>query len=116
MANTSEIKKEIREVVKKLSQEFNVILTEQSIVQNGRRYHGVALDRSICLFVCNNQLQEGIIKAGQRQSIFEKCYWLSLSDCNKKLVVFTNKDFYNKFMNEYCEYFKKIDTKLFIND
>jgi len=117
MANTSEIKKDIREVVKKLSNEYKVMLNEKNIVQNGRKYHGFAIDNSICLFVCNNQLQDGIIKAGQRASIFEKCYWLTLAECSKKLLVFTDKDFYNKFIEEYYKYLDlgKIEVKFYSN-
>lgn len=112
MADTSEIKKEIREVVKKLASELNVVFSESCIIPNGKRYHGVS-GKEICLFVCNNQLQEGKIKAGQRASIFEKCYWLSLSECQQKLLVFTDKDFYNKFRDEYSDYLKEIKMKLF---
>ncbi len=112
MADTSEIKKEIREVVKKLASELGVVFSENCIIPNGRKYHGVS-ENEICLFVCNNQLQEGKIKAGQRASIFEKCYWLSLSNCKEKLLVFTDKDFYNKFLNEYYAYLKEIKIKLF---
>jgi len=116
MANTTEIKKQIKEVVNKLSSEYGVNLHERDIVPNGRKYNGVAYDNSICLFVCNNKLQEGIIKAGQRSAIFEKCYWLSLSDCDKKLLVFTNKEFYYKFIEEYSDYLKGIELRLYINE
>ena len=116
MANTSGIKKDIKEVVKKLSKEYGVIFHEKSIVPNGRKYNGVAYDNSICLFICNNQLQDGIIKAGQRSAIFEKCYWLNLSDCSKKLLVFTDKGFYYKFIEEYFDYLKDIEVKLYINE
>lgn len=112
MADTSEIKKEIREVVKKLAVKFGVVFAEENIIPNGKRYHGVS-GKEICVFVCNNHLQEGKIKAGQRASIFEKCYWLSLSECKQKLLVFTDKDFYNKFMDEYSVYLKEIKLELF---
>ena len=112
MADTSEIKKEIREVVKKLALKFGAVFSVESIIPDGKRYHGVS-GKEICLFVCNNQLQEGKIKAGQRASIFEKCYWLSLSECKQKLLVFTDKDFYNKFRNEYSAYLKEIKIELF---
>ncbi len=112
MADTSEIKKEIREVVKTLATDFGVVFSEKSIVPNGRRYHGVS-GSEICLFVCNNQLQEGKIKAGQRAAIFEKCYWLSLSNCKEKLLVFTDKEFYNRFIKEYSSYLTGITPKLY---
>lgn len=115
MGNTSQIKRDIREIVIHLSDKFNTQFHEGNILigKDSKKYHGVSSDGTICLFVCNNELQEGIIKAGQRASIFEKCYLLSLSKCQRKILVFTNVDFYNKFMEEYSDYLIEIGTFLY---
>ncbi len=110
MSDTTELKKDIRELVKKLSFQFDTILYEENILgkKDSRKYHGVSKDKGICLFVCNNKLSDDRIKAGQRASIFEKCYWLSLSSCKDKMLVFTNNDFHKKFILEYSDYLHDI--------
>ncbi len=115
MVDTTQIKKDIRDIVKQLSSEFNANFYEGNIIGNkeSRKYHGVSNDNTITLFVCSNELQEGKIKAGQRAAIFEKCYWLSLSKSTTKILVFTNSAFYNKFVEEYSDYLEDIQIRLF---
>lgn len=115
MADTAQIKIEIREIVSALGDRYNTKFYEGNILGNkeSRKYHGVSSDRTICLFVCNNELQDGKIKAGQRASIFEKCYWLNLSSYEKKLLVFTDGNFYYKFLEEYSDYLVGIETLLY---
>lgn len=115
MADTSQTKKDIRSIVRKLDNEFNTNFYEGNVLGSieSRKFHGVSSDNMISLFVCTNELQEGKIKAGQRASIFEKCYWLSLSKCNRKILIFTDGAFYNKFMDEYSDYLFDIETVLY---
>lgn len=115
MTDTSQVKKYIKELVKRLSNEFNTHFYEGNVLGNkeSRKFHGVSSDGTICLFVCTNELQEGKIKAGQRASIFEKCYWLSLSKCQRRILIFTDGAFYNKYMEEYSDYLAGIETVLY---
>lgn len=115
MGDTSQTKKDIREIVKRLSKEFSTDFYEGNVLGNkeSRKFHGISSDNTTCLFVCTNELQEGKIKAGQRASIFEKCYWLSLSKCQRKILVFTDGYFLNKFMEEYSDYLVDIETILY---
>lgn len=115
MGDTAQTKRDIRDIVKRLSNEFNTNFYEGNILGNreSRKYHGVSIDNVISLFVCTNELQEGKIKAGQRAAIFEKCYWLSLSKSDRKILVFTDGYFLNKFMEEYSDYLVGIETILY---
>lgn len=112
MGDTSQIKKDIRNIVRRLAIEFKTNFYEGNILGNmeSRKFHGVSSDKVISLFVCTNELQEGKIKAGQRSAIFEKCYWLSLSKSNRKILVFTDNYFHNKFIEEYSDYLVGIET------
>lgn len=86
MADTTQQKKQVREVMKVLSKQFNTLFTERNIVKKGDKMlklHGVSADNKIALFVLNNELVDDKIKAGQRSAIFEKCYLLTLSNCEK---------------------------------
>ncbi|AFM40272.1 hypothetical protein Desaci_1243 [Desulfosporosinus acidiphilus SJ4] len=115
MADTSQIKKDIREIVKSLSYQFNTTFYEGNILNSkeSRKFHGVSADKSICLFVCNNELQDGKLKAGQRSAIFEKCYWLTIANCQRRILIFTDGGFYNKFMEEYSGYLSGIETMVY---
>ncbi|MBK1809520.1 hypothetical protein JHL18_02525 [Clostridium sp. YIM B02505] len=115
MADTSQVKLDIRNIVKRLGNELGKEFYEATILQNkdSRKFHGVSSDKEISLFVCTNELQEGKIKAGQRASIFEKCYWLSLSKTTKKLLIFTDGLFFQKFKEEYEEYLDDIEIMLY---
>lgn len=115
MGDTSQVKLYIRDVVKRLGKDINKYFYEGSIVEKieARKYHGISDDNEICLFVCTNELQSGKIKAGQRAAVFEKCFWLTLSKCKRKMLVFTDGLFYEKFKNEYGDYLDKIETILF---
>jgi hypothetical protein len=112
MADTSQVKKDIREIVKHLAVEYKTQFHEGNILgeKDSRKFHGVSSDSKICLFVCTNELQDGKIKAGQRASIFEKCYWLNLSKCRRKILVFTDALFYNKFLEEYLDFLIDIEA------
>ncbi|AOR24138.1 hypothetical protein [Clostridium taeniosporum] len=115
MADTSQVKKDIRDIVKRLGQEFNKEFYEGSIIENKecRKFHGLSSDNEICIFVCTNKLQEGKIKAGQRAAIFEKCYLLTLSKTKRKILVFTDGLFYQKFKDEYLDYLNNIEILLY---
>ncbi|HZK54819.1 MAG TPA: hypothetical protein VFC84_11575 [Desulfosporosinus sp.] len=113
MADTTKEKKQVREVTNILSKQFNTLLIEKNVVDKGEKilkYHGVSLDEKIALFVLNNKLVDGRIKAGQNSSIFKKCYLLTLSDCEKKILVFTDAVFRQKFVEVYSEYLNGIET------
>ena len=115
MADTSQVKIEIRNIVSRLGKQLNKQFHEGYILENieSRKFHGTSSDNEICLFVCTNELQDGKIKAGQRASIFEKCYWLSLSKCKRKILVFTDGLFYEKFKDEYLDYLIDIEILLY---
>lgn len=65
MGDASQIKRDIRDIVKRLSKEFNTNFYGGNILENkeSRKFHGVACDNTISLFVCTNELQDGKIKA-----------------------------------------------------
>lgn len=115
MADTAQLKRDIRDTVKGLSDRFHTTFHEGNILgsKESRKFHGVSADGSICLFVCNNELQDGKVKAGQRASIFEKCYWLTIGDRRRRILVFTNRDFHNGFMEQYSEYLSGIETMVY---
>ncbi|MDF2891788.1 MAG: hypothetical protein K0R80_2155 [Clostridia bacterium] len=114
MSDTTDNKIIIREVVSLLSKKLSTIFHERNILRavDSRKYHGVSEELDMCLFVCTNELQKPKVRAGQRASIFEKCYWLTLSEKKRKVIVFTNEDFYNKFIEGYSEFLKGIETML----
>ena len=93
MADTTQQKRQVREAIRILSKKFNVLFSERNILEKGDKilkFHGVSTDNKIALFVLNNELVDGKIKAGQRSAIFEKCYMLTLSNCEKKLLVLSH--------------------------
>ena len=113
MADTTQQKKQIREVIRILSKQFNTPFTEKNIVNKGDKilkFHGVSADNKIALFVFNHKLVNGRIQPGQNSAIFEKCYLLTLSNCEKKLLVFTDPDFLRRFDETYKEYLNGIET------
>ena len=113
MGDTTGIKKQIKEIVRILSVEYGTILKEESVIKSksdGLKYNGASEEKQICLFVCANELRAGKVDAGQLDSILRRCYLLSLSKYSNKLLVFTNKDFYEKFMEKYSDYLVGIDT------
>lgn len=112
MADTVENKQEIREVIRLLSKKYGTELYEDTILQNyeSRKYHGISKEKDMCVMVCTNSLVDGKIKAGQRSAVFEKCYWLTLSPLKKKMLVFTDEDFYKRFMDKYSDYLKGIEA------
>lgn len=110
------IKLIIKEVSKKLSKECKVILKQKSVIEdlpNGLKLHGISDDNKYGVIVCNNKSLDGKIKAGQRNAIFEKCYLLMLSRVENKILLFTDKDFYNKFVEKYEVYLKDIKHDYF---
>lgn len=114
MGDTSQVKKDIRDIVRRISKEFNTNFYEGNVLESieSRKYHGVSTDNSISLLVCTNKLQEGKIKAGQRSAIFEKCYLLSLSKSERKILVFSDGHFFNKFIEEHFDYLIGIEAIL----
>jgi hypothetical protein len=114
MSDTTDNKEIIREVVSLLSKQLNTTFHERNIIDNtdSRKYHGVSDELDMCLFVCTNELQKPRVRAGQRASIFEKCYWLTLSEKKRKVIVFTNEDFHNKFIEGYSEFINGIEAML----
>lgn len=115
MTDTSQVKKDIRDIVRRLGKQLNKQFHEGYILGNieSRKFHGTSSDNEICLFICTNELQDGKIKAGQRAAIFEKCYWLSLSKCKRKILVFTDGLFYEKFKDEYIDYLNNVEILLY---
>ena len=115
MADTSQVKIEIRDIVNRLGKELNKQFYEGYILEEkeSRKFHGTSSDNEICLFVCTNKLQDGKIKAGQRAAIFEKCYLLSLSKFSRKILVFNDGLFYEKFKDEYLDYLINIEILLY---
>lgn len=112
MGNTINEKKQIRSIIKQLSQEFGTILKEEYVLKDkgyGLKCHGVSEEKDICIFVCCNKLRKDRdrVDAGQLNSILRICYLLSISPYNKKLLVFANKDFYEKFIEKYNDYLIK---------
>lgn len=111
MGDTSQIKKQIREIVTELGKEHGTIFREESILPNnpsGLKYNGASAEKQICFFVCNSTLKTGRIEAGQFDSMMRRCYLLSLSEYENKWIIFTDKDFYDAFMNKYAGYLKGI--------
>ena len=45
--------------------------------------------------------------------VAKKCYWLSLSKCKRKILVFTDGLFYDKFKDEYIDYLNNIEILLY---
>lgn len=96
-----------------LSAEYGTLLKEESVIKgkpNSLKYNGASEEKQICLFVCANELSGVQVDAGQLDSILRRCYLLSLSPYRKKLLVFTNKDFYEKFVEKYLDYLVDIET------
>ena len=113
MGDTTKIKKQIKDIVRMLSVEYDTILKEESVIKgkpDGLKYNGASEEKQICLFVCANELRAGKVDAGQLDSILRRCYLLSLSNYSKKLLVFTNNEFYEKFMEKYSAYLVGIET------
>jgi hypothetical protein len=113
MADTTNIKKQIKDIVRLLSKEYGTVLKEESVLENkpnGLKFNGVSKEKDICLFVCGNKPRAGKVDAGQLDSIFRRCYLLTLSPYSKKLLVFINKEFYNKFMEKYSDYLGEIEA------
>lgn len=111
MADTSYIKKQIREIVTDLGKEHNTIFREESVLPNnpsGLKYNGASEEKRICFFVCNSKLKSGKVEAGQLDSMLRRCYLLSLSEYENKWIIFTDKEFYDAFMQKYSAYLKGI--------
>ncbi|MBN1075014.1 hypothetical protein DVV91_11745 [Clostridium botulinum] len=62
MADTSQVKKDIRDIVKRLGQEFNKEFYEGSIIENKecRKFHGLSSDNEICILL--NQSTVTVLK------------------------------------------------------
>jgi hypothetical protein len=109
MSDTINEKKQIRSLIKQLSKEFGTILNEEYILRDkgyGLKCHGASREKDICVFICCNKLRVGRdrVDAGQLDSILRRCYLLSISPYSNKLLVFTNKGFYEKFIDKYSDY------------
>lgn len=111
MADISQIKKQIREMVTQLGKEYGTIFREESVLPNnptGLKYNGASEEKRICFFICNSKLKSGKVEAGQLDSMLRRCYLLSLSEYENKWIIFTDKEFYDAFMNKYAGYLKGI--------
>jgi hypothetical protein len=116
MANTTQIKKNIKEIIKHLSEKYNIVLKEKSVIDNftnGLKIHGISEDRKYGIIVCNNKLKDDKIGAGILSSILGKCYLLILSEVKNKILIFTNKEFYDKFLDKYGVYLKDIKVEYY---
>ncbi|MBN1078291.1 hypothetical protein [Clostridium botulinum] len=62
MADTSQVKKDIRDIVKRLGQEFNKEFYEGSIIENKecRKFQGLSSDNEICILL--NQSTVTVLK------------------------------------------------------
>ncbi|EES50688.1 hypothetical protein NE172_03675 [Clostridium botulinum] len=62
MADTSQVKKDIRDIVKRLGQEFNKEFYEGSIIENKecRKIQGLSSDNEICILL--NQSTVTVLK------------------------------------------------------
>ena len=104
MANTKILAKLIEPYVReKLRQKrgcnFYNKDTKLGLITGGEhKFDIVSLDKSIVGEIKSNQTREnGDVGIGVRKSIYFDIYMLSLVKAEKKLLVLTNKDFYNFF-------------------
>jgi hypothetical protein len=116
MSDTINEKKQIRSLIKQLSKEFGTILNEEYILRDkgyGLKCHGVSREKDICIFVCCNKLRVGRdrVDAGQLDSILRRCYLLSISPYNNKLLVFIDRDFYEQIIEKYYDYLVEIKAE-----
>jgi len=130
MANTNELKNLIEPCVRKwLTDRYRKFFEEQEIrlelKTGGRhRFDVVSKDRTIVGGIKATSLREdGGVGAGAIKSIFTELYFLSLVKAKKKVLILTNKGFYDLFKRRslgqilpdtdviYCKLPKELDSK-----
>lgn len=123
MANTSQfnIIKDyvIAEMSKKLKVELKTKKIQIGISSNGtvreKKFDGVSKNCDIVIVVSNNSgyTSGGKKPTGKIRSVFASCYFLSLTKAKKKILILTDKEFYEIFKKESDGLLKEIELQYF---
>lgn len=119
MADTSKLNKVTKYVLEKLSNEFGKELTKQKIrIGNSNLYKefsGVSKNKDIIVLICHHsgKTKGGNLPSAKLDSLFSKCYFMEKTEANKKIIYFTNKEFYEIFNKKSLGIISGIELKVF---
>jgi len=110
MANTKDLKIITDFAIKQLSNELRHKLTSKKVLigissdgtSRFKKFDGVSDDGEIVVALANNSgyTSGGKKPTGKIRSVFALCYFLSLTQAKRKILILTDSEFYNIFQKE----------------
>jgi hypothetical protein len=105
MADTSLLKPVSEYAVDEVSKKLNIKLARQKVkigFNKEKTFDGVSIDGDIVIKVLNHSglTSGGNIPSAKIRSTYADCYFLSLTKARKKVLVLTNKEFYDIFNHD----------------
>jgi hypothetical protein len=101
MANTAELTKKIYPyVLKEVSRRIGICLTEKRIKigspKREKKFDGVSEDENIVVSISTSSgySKSGKLPVGKINAIYMCCYMMNLTSAKRKILAFTNEEFY----------------------
>lgn len=106
MADTSRLNEVTEYIMRILEEKYNTNFTNKKIRIGSqgveKKFSGVSTDNKVLIHVCHHsgRTKSGNIPVGKLNGLFAKCYLMEKTKAERKVIYFTNEEFYNIFRDK----------------